>query len=171
MECPSCAIVPNTHSFIKFGKIGETTYFYSSPARAKNYEKDAVRLANFKMHLNSANSGKWIWILDLTGTGSSDFTSVNFNMGLASTIVRDYSVSLQEIWLINLNTWATPIVSMMKKLFNHKLFNTMQIINSSGLELYMDIKKLGLSGPPLIWLNKTLTTKTDMPLQEPHPIS
>jgi hypothetical protein len=172
MNCPSCAKIPNTHSFTNFGKIGETRYYYSSPSRAKDYETESIRLENFKKHIRlAATAGKWIWVIDLTGSELKDFTSISFNLGLASAIVYEFSDSIQEVWIINLNSWAKPVIATIKQMFNHNLFNGLQLVNGTGLDLYLELKNKGISGAPLLWLNKAIATKPDSPLEKPQSVS
>jgi len=161
MLCTACALNPEAHCFVKFGKIGDVFLYYTAPARARDYKESESQLANMKAHLETTKPHQWIMIVDCKGMQLKHMNSVTFSTNLATILVNEYKHTLRAIWVLHANSWVNSILNLFNSIFSRDTMSKIHLINGDKLELYVRLERNGLSGRPLQWLTTVLTTPAE----------
>ena len=152
MTCPRCAIVPDAHSFNYFGTISGTKYYYTSPARARDFKETPETLSYYKTHINQAKTGKWIWVIDCAGMQIKHYSSMEIIKNMIKVLLDEHKGFMQKICIIHPNTWIKTALTMMKPFLKKETVEKIQIIEGEKVELLVSLEKQGIKGQPMIWL-------------------
>jgi len=144
MACPRCKMVPDAHSFNYFGTIADRKYYYTSPARARDYKETSETLTYYKLHINNAKTGEWVWIIDCAG--------MEIIKNMVKVLLDEHNGFLQKIYIIHPNTWIKTAMTVMKPFLKRETLDKILIIEGEKVELIVALEKLGLKGAALNWL-------------------
>jgi len=159
MSCPLCASVPDSHSFVPFGSVGNNALFYTSPARAKDIKESQEKIVNFKKHLDTAK-GPWIWVFDCGGMTMKHCNSMNFMLALAKILAAEHEDKLQKMIVLRPNTWIKTTLKLLKGMIKTGLLGKIKLVEGGSVELYMGLEG-HIMGKPLQWLGTTLMLKPE----------
>ena len=161
MPCTACALNPEAHCFVKFGKIGDRFLYYTAPARARDYKESEAQLTNMKAHLETTKPHQWILIVDCKGMQFKHMNSIGFSIQLASVLVNDYKHTLQAIWVLHPNPWIDGMLNIFNTIFARDTMSKIHLINGENLELYIKLERNGLSGRSLQWISSVFNTPAE----------
>lgn len=148
MPCERCTISPDSHCFINLGTHQGITYFYTSPVRGHDFKETVATLSYYKSHLEEAKIHKWVWIVDCKEMKSKHYSSPELSRRLVQHLTDEHRNQLQEIWIINPNTWIRGLVAIIKPFFSRATTDRLHVLHKSGLELYMELESRGMKGVP-----------------------
>ena len=163
MTCPLCASIPDSHSFVPFGSVGNTALFYTAPARAKDVKESNEKIVNFKKHLDTAK-GPWIWVFDCGGMTMKHCNSMNFMVALAKILAAEHEDKLKKMIILRPNTWMKTTIKLLKGMIKTGLLGKIHLVEGGSVELYMALEREGISGKPLQWIGTTVMLKPEEPL-------
>ena len=152
MTCPACTL----HSFEPFGTLHNSALFYTSPAKSKDFRETEERLRDFKIHLDTAKSGSWIWVFDCGNMGPEHKLSISFAQGVAKILATEHEDLLQDIWILRPNLWFSIVLKGLKLFIRSPLFDKVHLIEGSSLDIYEFLKKEGVDPKARRWLNNSL---------------
>ena len=158
MACPRCNVVPDAHSFNYFGIINGTSYYYTSPARARDYKETPETFTYYKLHINNAKSGNWVWVIDCAGMQMKHYSSMEIIKNMMKILLEEHKGFLQKICIIHPNTWIKTALSVMKPFLKKDTLEKITIIEGEKLELLVGLEKIGIKGHPLNWLLSVFST-------------
>lgn len=143
MACPQCAINPLSHSFRRYGSVGQMDYYYTCPALAQERINTDEQYAFFKTHLDGARegSGAWVWLFDCSGMGFSYMSSLSFLRHLVNTLVLEHDAVLHEIWIIRPSFWIRTAIWLTWNYMNETLRNKIVYVDSeTDLQLRLNLR-------------------------------
>lgn len=152
MACPRCKAVPDAHSFNYFGAVGDTNYYYTSPTRARDYKETPETFTYYKLHINQAKTGNWVWVIDCAGMQIKHYSSMEIIKNMIKILLDEHKGFLQKICIIHPNTWIKTAMALMKPFLKKETIDKISIIEGEKVELLVALEKLGLKGAPLNWL-------------------
>jgi hypothetical protein len=152
MPCPACAI----HSFEQFGTLHDSKLFYTSPAKSKDFRETEERLTDFKIHLDTAKSGPWIWVFDCGKMGPEHKLSMSFAQGVAKILATEHKDLLHDIWIIRPNLWFSILLKGLKLFIRSPLFDKVRLIEGTSLDIYEFLKKEGVDSTARQWMVRSL---------------
>jgi hypothetical protein len=152
MACPRCNIVPDAHSFNYFGAAQGTSYYYTSPSRARDYKETPDTFTYYKLHINNAKTGQWAWVIDCAGMQTKHYSSMEIIKNMIKILLEEHKGFLQKIYIIHPNTWIKTAMTLMKPFLKKETVEKINIIEGEKLELLIALEKIGLKGHPLNWL-------------------
>lgn len=136
MACPQCQVNPKSHSFIKFAKRGDITFFYTKPALACEPVNTPEKFGYFKQHMDEARGGTWIWVFDCADMKTKEVSSIAFMQRLVGTLSNEHADILQAILIINTNTWMRLAVNLLMPFMNKKITNKVMFFKGSSEMVY-----------------------------------
>lgn len=143
MPCQKCQLRPGYHSFEEIGTQNNVSLFYTSPAKAHDYNEGEEKLSNIKIHINEQTSGKpWTLILDCNNMTTKHYTDVSLNINLLKHIINDKHFN--GIWIIQPNIWIKGIISILQKTSNSPFIKKIHYFNEPGIALYNKFKEYNL---------------------------
>ena len=148
MPCDRCTVVPDSHCFLGLGTNEGITYFYTSPVRGHDYRETKDTLTYYKSHIDEAKNRKWIWVIDCKEMQTRHYASAEMSKNIVKYLVGEHKGQLQEIWIINPNTWIRGLIAIIKPFFSKAVTDKLHVLHKSGLELYIDLESRGLKGYP-----------------------
>ena len=152
MTCPRCSLVPDAHSFNYFGKVADTKFYYTSPARARDYKETPDTFTYYKLHINKAKTGKWVWIIDCAGMQIKHYSSMEIIKSMIKILLDEHKGFLNKICIIHPNAWIKTAMSIMKPFLKKETIEKITIVEGEKVELLVALERLGLTGSPLKWL-------------------
>jgi hypothetical protein len=146
-----------------FGTIGVTEYIYTNPGRALEYKETPENIENFKRHFKSLKGKRWTWVFDCADMEMKHYTSFDFAKQLAKILIEEHRHTLETIYIVRPNAWIRTTVSILQTFIPEGLCKKVRILNGEGIELFAELQKTCIRGPPLAWLlnavTSTLSTK------------
>jgi hypothetical protein len=153
MFCEKCQIDPTFHSFTPIGSYNGLRYFYTAPSRSKDYTTDGSKLENFKKHVLETEGQPWEWIIDCSDIGSNEPVDVKYITGVIKHLSETHDNLLRKVYVIRLNKVIKAAVFVLKKLFKPTLFDRLEYLDGSPLDLYLQYEKKGFNAKMIKWLN------------------
>jgi hypothetical protein len=153
MFCEKCQIDPTFHSFTNIGTYNGVKYFYTAPLRSKDYTKDGSKLENFKKHALETDNQPWEWIVDCGDIGSNEPVDIKYITGVIKFLSEIHENTLRKVYVIKLNSVVKAAVFVIKKLFKQNLFDRIEYLDGSPLELYLQYEKAKFPSKMIKWLN------------------
>jgi hypothetical protein len=151
------------HSFIRFGcAVNGENLYYTAPARARDYKESAQKLADFKIHLEEARGGPWIWIFDCAGIEYKHYSSLEFIQELGRVFMTEHADTLKAIIVIHPTMILKAAVATCRPFMKKELMAKLRILDEDGLALMV---KLGELGIPTHWLFQTFNVAIDQPIK------
>lgn len=125
------------YSFDTLGTFNGLRILYTTPSRVDNIETEDQLQGLFAL-VNAQKQNKWLWILDLKDMSYAKCMCLSYVSRLISLLKEDHAISLQGIWIMNMNSWAQMVLS---------LFATtkVRILSDEPLELLASMKSIGLT--------------------------
>jgi len=118
--CKICEKCPNSHSLVKYEETKDRIIYYTCPYEATNNDTSGI-IDHYDGVLSEMNDKNWIWILDLKMFGIKNFMEISNGIALAKLITEKYSNNLQNIIVINTNTYTSTIFNIIKPFLNDKV--------------------------------------------------
>ena len=152
MTCPRCQLVPDAHSFNYFGTTNDIKYYYTSPARARDYKETPETLSYYKTHINAAKVGKWTWVIDCEGMQIKHYSSMEIIKSMIKLLLDEHKGYLVKICIIHPNTWIKTALTVMRPFLKKETIDKIQVIEGDKMELLVGLEKLGIKGTAINWL-------------------
>ena len=152
MPCPECSI----HSFEQFGTLQDYKLFYTSPAKSKDFRETEERLTDFKVHLDTAKGGPWIWVFDCGKMGPEHKLSLSFAQGVAKILATEHEDKLKGIWIVQPNMWFSLLLKGLKLFIRSPLFDMVRLVEGSSLDIYEFLKAQGVDPKARQWIIRSL---------------
>ena len=153
MFCEKCQIDPTFHSFTLIGNFNGVRYFYTAPSRSKDYTTDGSKLENFKKHVLETGGQPWEWIIDCGDLASNEPVDVKYITGVIKYLSETNENTLRKVYVIKLKKVIKAAVFVLKKLFKPALFDRVEYLDGSPLDLYLHYEKKGFNAKMIKWLN------------------
>ena len=153
MSCKKCHFDPTSHSFIEIGKFNGVRYFYTSSSRATDNSRDGSKLECFKQHVLDTKNEPWEWIVDFTYNTSNESIDTEYMTGVIKYLSDTHKYTLRKAYFININMIIKASLSVVQKLFKQSMFDKIEYLNGSPLELYIHYEKKGFHSKMIKWLN------------------
>ena len=151
-NCKACATDPTTHSFRLVGRSDYRDIYYTSPAKATGREPDAIKIVNFKHHLDQVKEHKWVWIFDCSDMQIKHYSSLEFVGKLARILSEEHVHSLDKIFVVNPNLWMRGLLAFMKTVSASQLLKKTHVIEGSNFDMLIAMEKHGISRPNIdLW--------------------
>jgi hypothetical protein len=151
MPCEKCRAEPDFHSFKKFGTKGEETLFYTSPAKTKDFATDGSKLTNVLQDITELTDGKpWGWVLDCRNMDLRHYTDLSFNLGILQMLQDD--PQNRTLWILHPNLWIRTTLALLRSFSYSPIFDRVEYLEGSNLELYDRLSKAGLEPSAIRWL-------------------
>ena len=126
--CKICDEFPNSHSFSKIEEREGVSVYYTCPAKAIKYNDSAGIIKHYKDTLDSLQGSPWKWIFDSRGFGWKHVTQVSLAIELAKLISsKKYGESLQEINLLNLNSYGKCMLNLLWNVLSTNIQNKIKL--------------------------------------------
>jgi len=174
MSCAKCAIAPDSHSFSYFGTsrqvaaLGELKYYYTAPARARDYKETAETFNYYKVHIDGAKNTEWVWVVDCAGMKLHHYASLNLIRKLVKYTKAEHADQLKKVLVIHPNTWMKGTLQTLKTLFPNGL-SKLTILEGEKTELMVGLEKVGIGGQQLQWLIRAFATNPEPGTLPPAP--
>jgi hypothetical protein len=120
--CKICEKCPNSHSLLKYEETSERIIYYTCPANATNNETTGI-VNHYNGVLGEMGNKNWIWILDLKGFGMQNFLEIGNGIALAKLITEKYSNHLQNIIVVNPNSFTSTIFNIIRPFLSERVRN------------------------------------------------
>jgi hypothetical protein len=153
MSCKKCRIDPTYHNFLEIGKNNGVRYFYTSSSRGKDISRDGSNLESFKEHLLDTKNESWEWIVDFNYNKLNESIDTSYMTGVIKYLSETHKYTLRKVYFINMNIIIKASVSVVQKLFKQSIFDKIEYLNGSPLELYIHYEKKGFHSKMIKWLN------------------
>ena len=151
MHCPKCRVTPGYHSFQKCGNLGNQTLFYTAPAKTNDYNQDGNKLEYVLIDIETETSGlSWSWIMDCRNMGLQHYTDFSFNWGILSFLTN--SENIHSVWILHPNIWMQATIECMKQLSSSNIFQKIQYLDGTKLEVMNTMSKAGFSNDAVKFL-------------------
>ena len=126
--CKICDEFPNSHSFSKIEECQGVSVYYTCPAKAIKYNDSAGIIKHYKDTLDSLHGSPWKWIFDSRGFDWKHVTQVSLAIELAKLISsKKYGESLQEINLLNLNSYGKCMLNLLWNFLSANIQNKIKL--------------------------------------------
>ena len=143
MPCNKCQLRPGYHSFEFISKQNNINLFYTSPAKAQDYNEGEEKLKNIKIHIDEQTGGQpWTLILDCNNMKTKHYTDVSININIIKYILSNKDFS--SIWIIQPNVWIKGIITLLQKTSNFSFLKKIHYFNDPGIALYNKFKEHNL---------------------------
>ena len=126
--CPSCQLIPSSHSLSKVLETTELIYYYTCPSQAILYYDVKGIVSHYDGVLSEIPKNKeWVWIFDSLDFSFIHAIQINVAIELAKLISNKFSKNLKKIIIINPTFYIITIYTLIIPFLNNKVKDIIEI--------------------------------------------
>jgi hypothetical protein len=126
--CPSCKLLPSSHSLSKVLEKKGIIYYYTCPSKAILYYDVKGIINHYDGVLSEMSKNKeWVWIFDSLDFSFIHAIQINVAIELAKLISNKFSKNLKKIIIINPTFYITTIYTLIIPFLNNKVKDIIEI--------------------------------------------
>jgi hypothetical protein len=126
--CPSCKLLPSSHSLSKVLEKKGIIYYYTCPSKAILYYDVKGIINHYDGVLSEMSKNKeWVWIFDSLDFSFIHAIQINVAIELAKLISNKFSKNLKKIIIINPTFYITTTYKLIMPFLNNKVKDIIEI--------------------------------------------
>ena len=126
--CPSCQLIPSSHSLSKILEKKGIIYYYTCPSKAILYYDVKGIINHYDGVLSEMPKNKeWVWIFDSLDFSFIHAIQINVAIELAKLISNKFSKNLKKIIIINPTFYITTTYTLIMPFLNNKVRDIIEI--------------------------------------------
>ena len=126
--CPSCQLLPSSHSLSKVLEKKGIIYYYTCPSKAILYYDVKGIINHYDGVLSEMSKNKeWVWIFDSLDFSLIHAIQINVAIELAKLISNKFSKNLKKIIIINPTFYITTTYTLIMPFLNNKVRDIIEI--------------------------------------------
>ena len=149
MPCPQCAVNPRAHSFVQFGESPNgTKFWYTGAGKADEVVDTPAKFAYFKMHMDLARGGHWVWVFDCSGSPARNEGSFQFMTKLVGTLSNEHATTLQRIYILHPTLWIRALVTLLTPFISRNITKNIYYFKTADAVFLNELRSAKLSQIP-----------------------